>query len=53
MIRSEARDVDVDVAVVVEVRGGDTEPVHLRGEAGLTGDVGERSVVIVVIERRQ
>ena len=52
MIAAERRDVDVDVAVVVEVRRGHAEAVHLDREPGGSRDVGEGAVVIVAIERR-
>ena len=52
VIRSERRDIEIDVAVVVVVRRGDAHAIHLDRQAGLPRDVGERPVAIVVVQRR-
>src|SRR5207237_8219539 len=52
MIAAKGRDVDVDVAGVVEVRRGYAEAGHVDGESGRACDVGERPVAIVAVERR-
>ena len=51
-VAAERGDVDVDVAVVVVVRGGHAQAVHLDGEPRLLRDIGERAVAIVAIERQ-
>ena len=49
----ERGDVHVVAAVVIVIRDGDTHPVHLNVQAAAGGDVGERAVAIVAIERRR
>ena len=56
-VRAERRDVEIEIAVVVVVADGDAGLVRLRvgpavaGDAGRRGDVGERAVLVVVIQR--
>ena len=49
----ERGDVDVVAAVVVVIGDGHAHAVHLDVEAAAGGDVGERAVVVVAIERGQ
>ena len=49
---AEGSDVEIVVAVVVVVADSAAHAIHLNVEAGLFGDVGECSVVVVAIECR-
>jgi len=51
MVGPNGGDVNVDIAVVVIVADGATEPIHLHRETSLPRHIGERSVSIVVIKR--
>ena len=51
MIAAERGDVDVVAAVVIVIADGHADAVDLDVEAAARGDVGERAVVIVAIER--
>ena len=50
MIRSDGRDVDVVVPVIVIVADRASQSVHLDCQSGLLRDIGKRSVLIVVVQ---
>src|SRR5580698_4250051 len=50
MIGADGCDVDVDFAIIVVVRCGASQAVYFDGEPGLAGNVGERSVFVVVVK---
>ena len=51
MILSKCGDENIVKAIVIVIADGHAHSVELDGEACLRGDVGERAVVIIVIER--
>src|SRR6185437_10120859 len=51
MALAERGDKNIIAAVVVVISDGYAQAVHFDSQAGLTGDVGERSVAIVAVER--
>ena len=53
VVAFERGDVDVVAAVVIVIGDGHAHAVHLDVEAAARGDVGERAVVVVAIERRE
>ena len=52
-IAFERGDVDVVAAVVIVIGDRNAHAIHLHIQAAAGGDIGERAVVIVAIERRQ
>ena len=52
MIVAESGYIDVVLPIIVVVANGAAHPVHLALQPSLFGDIGESSVVIVVVERR-
>jgi hypothetical protein len=53
LVPAEPGDVEVDLAVVVVVRGRRAEPVHLDREPRRLRHVAEAALAVVAIERRQ
>ena len=53
MIAIERGDVHVFAAVVIVIGNGDAHSVHFDIQAAAARNIGERAVVVVVIERRQ
>src|SRR5204863_9504390 len=52
-VAADARDEDVDPAVVVKVATGHAHAIHLHLEPGLLGDILEGAVALVAVELKR